>query len=508
MKKFIRLSLKGQTVLVLAAAAVLMAGTISASWAKNGEIKDSDIVAALETELLLDAAVDPHLIDVESNDGIVTLSGSVDTLLSSDQAVRVCESIKGVRSVVNNITVKPVQRSDEAVREDVENALLEDPAADSYEIKVRVDDAVVNLSGNVDSWVEKKLCERVAKKVKGVKAVENRIDIIYKTDRPDYEIQKEIEARLKNNPFIEELLIRVAVDDGKVTLSGDVGSAAEKKRAYNLAWVSGVRSVNNEGLSVKWWWRDKMRRKDKFAGKSDSEIAAAIKDAFLYDPRVFSFKVAAEVTGGIATLTGTVDNLKAKNAAAADAKNTIGVLRVRNRIKVRPVSPPADAEIARHVRDALVRSSLVESFEISVKVRNQKVSLYGTVDTYYEKTEAGDIASRVPGVAAVQNNIAVNYAWIWKSDGQIKKDIESEFFWSPFVDGSDITVSVDNGVATLTGNVDSWYEFESATENAFEGGANKVICKLRIRGSDDKEKTEYYFPSYPVIYNFHYYAYP
>jgi osmotically-inducible protein OsmY len=66
------------------------------------------------------------------------------------------------------------------------------------------------------------------------------------------------------------------------------------------------------------------------------------------------------------------------------------------------------------------------------------------------------------------------------SDLEIKDDIQDELFWSPFADADEVKVSVDNGVATLTGTVDSWNEFFSAAENAREGGATSVINKLKV----------------------------
>jgi len=56
-----------------------------------------------------------------------------------------------------------------------------------------------------------------------------------------------------------------------------------------------------------------------------------------------------------------------------------------------------------------------------------------------------------------------------------------EFFWSPFVDGDNITVSVENGIATLTGAVDTKSDRSMAEANAYEGGASQVINKLQVR---------------------------
>jgi osmotically-inducible protein OsmY len=63
----------------------------------------------------------------------------------------------------------------------------------------------------------------------------------------------------------------------------------------------------------------------------------------------------------------------------------------------------------------------------------------------------------------------------------VQEDIEDESWWSPFVDGDDISVVVSDGIATLTGTVDTWAEREAATENALEGGATSAVNKLSVR---------------------------
>jgi osmotically-inducible protein OsmY len=57
------------------------------------------------------------------------------------------------------------------------------------------------------------------------------------------------------------------------------------------------------------------------------------------------------------------------------------------------------------------------------------------------------------------------------SDFRIEQEIRDQLFWSPFVDDADVTVSVDDGEATLTGTVDSYMEYGAAQDNAYEGGA-------------------------------------
>jgi osmotically-inducible protein OsmY len=67
-----------------------------------------------------------------------------------------------------------------------------------------------------------------------------------------------------------------------------------------------------------------------------------------------------------------------------------------------------------------------------------------------------------------------------RSDREIQRNIDSELLWSPFVDADDVKVTVEAGVATLTGSVDSLSEYNAARENAFEGGAVTVVNKLEL----------------------------
>ncbi|HEX2277097.1 MAG TPA: BON domain-containing protein [Candidatus Tectomicrobia bacterium] len=277
---------------------------------------------------------------------------------------------------------------------------------------------------------------------------------------------------------MDERAIDVTVKEGEVTLSGTVGSAAEKTRAALDAWVAGVAAVHDGELQVDWRARNSARREHPYAIRTDEEITQALYDALRYDPRVLAFQPEVKVVNGVVTLTGTVDNLAAKRAAAADAKNTVGVRRVRNYLRVRPVNLVPDAELVKHIKAALQRDPYVERYEVIVSVVNGKAYLSGVVDSQFEKGQAEDVASRVAGVIAVDNNITVALSPPLKSDWEIRQDIRDELRWSPYVDSDRIAVSVKDGVATLRGLVDDRAERRAAVENAYEGGALSVRDEL------------------------------
>lgn len=464
---------------------------------------DKEISEAVEWNIMLNATTPSYMIDIESNSGIVTLSGSVNNILAKDRAVKIAQTIKGVRGVIDKITVDAPERQDMSLEKDIVEALIVDPATDSYEILVDADDGIVTLEGNVDSWQEKQLSEFVAKGIKGVKEVKNNIRINQPSERPDVEIQKDIEMALRNDIRIDDVLIDISVKDGNVELSGAVGSASEKSLASDFAWVAGVKSVDDKKLKVKSWARDEEFRKGKYVSKSDTEIKDAVEDALFYDPRVYSFNPDISVKNGIVTLTGVVDNLKAKRAAEQDAKNVVGVFWVKNYLKVRPEYIPEDNELVSRIENALLRDPIVEKWEIEVKANNGVVYLNGVVDSRFEKMQAEEIASKTLGVMAIENNLDVYdendyyyYDYVgWNnafppyhvdvndnyiSDYEVKKNIESQLWWSPYVNEDEIKVSVNNREATLTGEVDTHREKLYAEINAVEGGAIKVENNLVV----------------------------
>jgi osmotically-inducible protein OsmY len=461
--------------------------------AEPKDIKDIDITLAVDRQLQIDEGVPAHLIDVRTKDGIVTLSGPVENLLARERAAEIAATVKGVRSVINLIDVLSIIRTDAEIRTDVEHALLDDPATDVFDVRVNVQNGRVTLTGRVDSWQEEQLCVLVAKGVIGVKAVKSNIEVSQKSKRPDGEIKADIERRLAYDVWIDDAMIDVKVLRGHVILSGTVGSLVEKTRAFRNAWVAGVTSVEDKDLAVDWSRSRKMSRTtEDYPMVSDKEIKQAIKEAFLYDPRLSPFNLTVSVENGVVTLNGQVHNLRAKQVAEQDANNTVGVWLVRNHIKVRPgmgphtsPKPDADAELAKKIRLALLRNPYTHQHEITVTVNNRLVMLDGAVNSNLQKAKAEEVVSAVKGVAAVTNNLRVMKSWTPKDDWEIKKDIEDELWWSPFVDGDDVAVTVKDGIATLVGVVDTLRDRRVATKNAYEGGAKHVRNELKVRYGPD-----------------------
>lgn len=472
-------------------------------------IEDADISLAIDNELRVARGVNADSIDVETSLGVVTLTGTVDNILSAERSERIASTVKGVTAVVNRIEVRPEIRPDDEIEADVRSALARDQATDSWEIEVEAERGVVTLTGEVDSWHEMRLAERIAKGVRGVARVEMRIEVADSEERSDVEIRRDIQSALQWESRIDDGLIELHVDDGAVRLTGTVGSAFERNLAAEESHVAGAKSVDASEVEIEWWARNEMLRRELLSAADDEEIREAILNALLVDPRVNAFRPAVRVDNGVATLTGTVGSLKARRAAAQDAANTTGIWRVKNYLKVRPVEDRSDDEIADDVRDFLRSDPYVDKLDITVHVHQGTASLMGTVDSHFERWQAEDLAARTRGVTAIRNMLSVSYEpfesqpsfYDWdvveaeydfepitltrRADWEIRQDVRQEMFWSPFVDADQVEVEVDEGSVTLSGTVNSFTERRQAEEEAYEGGAVAVDNNLKVRWAPD-----------------------
>jgi|GEM_PF-430437 len=449
-------------------------------------IEDEKIELALLGRLDRDEFVCAAGMDLEVDNGVVMLKGSVDSLTEKRRVFDLIESTRGVVSIVDHLRVEPAGRSDAGIKEDVEKALLIDPVTEDYKVTVGVKQAAVTLEGTVNSFQEKRIAERVAGDVRGVEMVVNRLDVEYDMPRPDREIREEVERRLEMDPYLDRGLIWIGVDAGRVTLKGKVGSLAQKGRAYYDAWVFGVQEVDDTGLKVVRGLGDPMIRKEPPFVRTVEEIKRAVELALTYDPHCDVAKVDVRVKpAGQVILSGSVDNLEAVYAAGEAAYNTLGVWVVDNHLKVLPERMIEDLALAANLKEAFERDPVLAGRNLHALVRNGRVSLYGSVDYDYLRQRAGALAGRIFGVVAVDNYIAKKGISEIEADREILGAVAEEIYADPFLDFDEIDLNVEDGTVTLRGAVDSRHELIEAVECAFRGGAREVRSRLTVEGSPD-----------------------
>jgi osmotically-inducible protein OsmY len=140
-------------------------------------VDDRTITRAVEQAFAWDDRVPADAITVHTEAGIVTLTGEVDHALARDFARRKAETIKGVRAVVNRITVRGVPRADGELLKDVQMMLHLDPATAALPIRASVHDGTVTLAGTVSSRLDKDIAADLVRGVAGVRAIENGLEV-------------------------------------------------------------------------------------------------------------------------------------------------------------------------------------------------------------------------------------------------------------------------------------------------------------------------------------------
>jgi osmotically-inducible protein OsmY len=454
------------------------ASSSPAATAKRTALPDADIAQAIARHLKEDSAVGSDRIQVSVVNGICTLAGSVKTLLAKERALRVAETLRGVRSVIDQVDVQPVVRTDEQLKGDVMRELQQDKVARTDLVSVGAKDGKVTLSGVAASWPEKGFFTQIAKTVRGVKAVDNQISVKYPLVPSEAQVAEDVKHRIANDIWLDGNAIAVTVTGHTVHLKGVVGSVAEKGRARRDGWLAGVDSVDDDGVVVDWAARDDQRRVIDYAFRSDEEIARAVRDAFKLDPRLVRLEPRVEAHNGVVELTRTVDSAKARRAAELDAKDTVGVMEVRNTAIVQPTGKAPDADIDRGVKRALSEDLLLpDPAAIHASASKGKVVLKGEVKSGFERFDAIEDVASIPGVNEIVDEMSLR-----RSPQDIKAGADDRHYWDATVERDRVKVAVaPDSVATLSGTLDSWSEIRAAVEDATLGGATRVINLIQIR---------------------------
>ena len=216
-------------------------------------------------------------------------------------------------------------KSDVEIERDVKDELEWDPDLDATDIAVSVKNGVVTLAGFVKSFTDKYEAEAAVKRVAGVVAVANDLEVRLPSidERPDPEIARDAVVAIKSQLPISWEKIKITVKNGWVTLEGNVESQYQRQTAENaVRHVKGVRGVSNM-IQLK-------------PRAEPSEIKRKIQDAFRRNAEVDANRIEVETRGSEVVLKGTVRSWIEREEAERVAWSAPGVTKVEDRIVVSP----------------------------------------------------------------------------------------------------------------------------------------------------------------------------
>jgi osmotically-inducible protein OsmY len=214
-------------------------------------------------------------------------------------------------------------KNNQELQSDVQNAIKWEPLLHAAEIGVTAKDGVVSLTGVVDSYAKKMEAENAAKKVIGVKALVEKIEIKFPHTftKTSLEIANEVIAALNSNWSVPKDKVTVKVEEGWVTLDGELPWNYQKEAAKSaINYLTGVKGVTNN---------IKIKSESKYAIEKE-DVEEAIGRSWSVDDS----DINVSVSGTTVTLTGMVNSWYQKEEAGRIAWNTPGIWHVNNELEV------------------------------------------------------------------------------------------------------------------------------------------------------------------------------
>jgi osmotically-inducible protein OsmY len=219
-------------------------------------------------------------------------------------------------------------KADDELRRDVEQELEWEPSVDERRIGVSVIEGIVTLTGEVGAYVEKWKAERTAERVEGVRGIANDLVVRSAAERSDTDIAKAAADALKWNVVVPDDRVKVTVEKGWVTLTGELPWDYQRRAAERaVRSLRGVRGITDLIVVT--------------PRAEPEEVKERIEQTFKREAALDANRITVQASGSEVTLRGSVRSWVERHEAEKAARAAPGVRAVHNYITVEPVASAA-----------------------------------------------------------------------------------------------------------------------------------------------------------------------
>jgi osmotically-inducible protein OsmY len=304
----------------------------------------------------------------------------------------------------------------------------------------------------------------------------------------DAAVAQAIRRRFESAPGVPSYLINITVENGRATLSGAVDDLLARDRAGQLAeTIRGVSSVRNQIQVLP-------------AARSSADIYRCIQNALTEAPALNGDTINAGVQGGFVTLSGTVTSWPERHLAGLLTEGVPGVKGIDNKLRVVYGIPRSDARIRADIQSRIRWDPCLITPELQVEVSRGGVRLKGFVESdsalahvYQDGWVNGVNSVDVSGIEIVPSvRVAMNHSGAESgsgvagagrlTDAELQAAIARACYYDPLLRPDHLNVRVENGVATLRGNVANLQAKDAAQELAQDfAGPGQVQDLIQIQ---------------------------